>query len=139
MAQPQAQWPGQTPIVHVVEDNVVRMALDASVLDVAEMLTSANIGVVVLGDETTTEGIVSERDVVRAVAERRDPLATRAIDVGHRQLVWCDVSATVAEVADEMMEQYVRHVLVERDGVLVGVVSARDVLGVYASAEEVVA
>lgn len=34
-----------------------------------------------------------------------------------------------------MMEHYVRHVLVEHDGRLVGIVSARDVLGAYVSAD----
>jgi CBS domain-containing protein len=32
-----------------------------------------------------------------------------------------------------MMEHYIRHMLVERDGALAGVVSARDLLGVYTS------
>lgn len=53
----------------------------------------------------------------------------------HRELVWCDASATIAEVATEMMEHDVRHVLVEDDGRLVGVVPARDLLGAYASAD----
>ena len=43
--------------------------------------------------------------------------------------------ATVAEVAQQMMTSYVRHVLVEDDGELVGVVSARDLLGTYATAD----
>ena len=30
-----------------------------------------------------------------------------------------------------MMQQYIRHVLVEEDGVLIGVVSARDLLSAY--------
>jgi CBS domain-containing protein len=34
-----------------------------------------------------------------------------------------------------MMDRYVRHVLVEEDGSLVGIVSARDVLGAYAAAD----
>ena len=51
--------------------------------------------------------------------------------------MWCDESATVGEVATEMMEQYVRHVLVERDGDLIGIVSARDLLGAFAAAMEV--
>jgi CBS domain-containing protein len=49
--------------------------------------------------------------------------------------VWWDAEATVPEVAAEMMTAYVRHVLVEADGRLVGVVSARDLLGVYASGD----
>jgi len=135
----EAESAGLTPVARVVEDAVVRMVPASSVLEVAEMLSSANVGAVVLGDATTTTGIVSERDVVRAVAERRDLATTRAVEVGQVSLLWCDASSTVAEVADLMMEHYVRHVLVEEDGALVGVVSARDLLGVYASAEEVTA
>ena len=67
---------------------------------------------------------------MRAVAEQRDPIATRAIEVGHDTLVWSDITATVAEVATEMMDRYVRHVLIEDDGQFVGIVSARDLLGV---------
>ncbi|MGD1112335.1 MAG: CBS domain-containing protein, partial [Mycobacterium sp.] len=36
-------------------------------------------------------------------------------------------------VATRMMDRYIRHILVPRDGVLVGIVSARDLLGVYSS------
>ena len=64
-----------------------------------------------------------------------DPATTRASDVAHRTLVWCDAEATVTEVATEMMECYIRHVLVEEDGRLVGIVSARDLLGAYASGD----
>jgi hypothetical protein len=46
-------------------------------------------------------------------------------------LVWCDADATVAEAAVRMMECWIRHILVERAGRLVGVVSARDLLGAY--------
>jgi CBS domain-containing protein len=45
--------------------------------------------------------------------------------------VWCDADATVAEAAVRMMECWIRHILVERAGRLVGVVSARDLLGAY--------
>ena len=45
------------------------------------------------------------------------------------------IDTRLAEVAEEMCERYVRHVLVEEDGRLVGIVSARDLLGVYAAAE----
>ena len=74
---------------------------------------------------------------MRALAARRDPSATTATDIAHTEIVWCDVNSTVAAVAEEMMEQYVRHVLVEDDGRVVGIVSARDLLGAYAAGESV--
>ncbi len=124
---------GGTPIAEVFGEDIVFVGSDATLIDVAKELSEANVGVVVVGDRTKPSGVVSERDVVHAVAEGRDPGSTRASEVAHSNLLWCDVTSTVAEVTGEMMEHYVRHVLVERDGALVGVVSARDLLGAYAA------
>jgi CBS domain-containing protein len=122
--------PGSSPVSVFVGDPVVRVAADATLRDVAEALTQGNIGAVVLGDDARPAALVSERDVVHAVAVGRDP-ATPAHDVASTELVWCDADSTVEDVAGEMMDRYIRHVLVEEDGVLVGIVSARDLLGAY--------
>ena len=65
-----------------------------------------------------------------------DPTAVRAVDVASTKLVWCAADDTVDEVAVRMMDHYIRHVLVERDGELIGIVSARDLLGVYSAAAD---
>ena len=64
-----------------------------------------------------------------------NPAAVPAARVASTKLVWCGAEATVNQAAARMMDRYIRHVLVERDGVLVGIVSARDLLGVYADFE----
>ena len=126
---------GTMPVLRLVGDAVVRIRPRASLVEVTAALVDAEVGALVMGEGDEVLGIVSERDVVRAVAAGCDPSTTRAADLAHRDLVWCTSTATVAEVALEMMEHYVRHVLVEDDGRLVGVVSARDLLGVYAAAD----
>jgi CBS domain-containing protein len=127
---------GTLPISSLAGDAVLRVAPDASISEVAATLISAEVGILAVGDDDgPIEAVVSERDVVRAVAEGRDPTTTLARDVASRTVSWCDAGATVASVAEEMMEHYVRHVLVESDGSVVGIVSARDLLGAYASAE----
>lgn len=108
---------------------------DVNLFAVARTLTEADVGVLVVKDQDQTVGVVSERDVVRALGTGKDPMLTCAIDIAQQSIVWCDDTASVAEVAEEMMERYVRHVLVESDGDLTGVISARDLLGVYASAD----
>jgi CBS domain-containing protein len=115
----------------LIGDAVVFVSPGANLLDVAEVLTSNEVGAVAVGDGTRPIAVVSERDIVHALARRLPPDTTAAIDVGQRELVWCDVSSTIRTVAAEMMDRYVRHVLVERDGNLVGIVSVRDVLGAY--------
>lgn len=125
---------GTTPVMQLVEDEVIRVSPDASLEGVADLLAAGEVGALVVGDDETVSGIISERDLVHAVARRKDLRETRAGDLATSSLVWCDGDATVAEVAALMMERYVRHILVEEDGRLVGIVSARDLLGAYAMA-----
>jgi CBS domain-containing protein len=120
----------------LVGEFIAMVPLDATVIDAARTLTDAEVGLAAVGDKNEVKAVVSERDIVHAVAAGRDPATTSVLDIASTGLVWADATASVAEVAAEMAEQYVRHVLVEKDGRLVGIVSARDVLGVYASTED---
>jgi CBS domain-containing protein len=121
------------PVSILATDTVARVEPGASLGEVARAMTDADVGLLVVGRGDDVLGVVSERDIVRAVAAGDDLSATTAMDIAHTDLAWCDPSATVAEVATEMMERYVRHVLVEDGGRLVGIVSARDLLGAYAA------
>ena len=114
-------------------DPVLRVGADATIADVAKALADGDVGAVVIGDDERPAALVSERDVVRVVASGKDPASVPAAEVASTQLVWCDAEATVDQVATRMMDRYIRHVLVERDGALAGIVSARDLLGVYSS------
>lgn len=122
---------GSSSVSRLIGDTVIRIPRDATLADAARVLTGSEIGAVLIGDDDRPQALVSERDLVHAVAAGRDPALTPAVDVASTDLVWCDVDSTVDEVAVEMMDQYIRHVLVEEDGALVGIVSARDLLGAY--------
>ncbi len=124
---------GTLPISAVTGDPVARVDLDATVADTARAMVAKNVGALVIGNDSPPAALVSERDIVRAVAAGMDPDTVPAVEVASTKLVWCDADSTIDEVATQMMDRYIRHVLVERDGVLVGIVSARDVLGVYCS------
>jgi CBS domain-containing protein len=127
---------GAAPIGVYTVDAVITAPIDATLVAVASELIEDQIGLVVLGSVDDVRGVVSERDVARAVARGFDPNTTLARDVASTKIVWCQATATVREVAEQMMEEYVRHVLVEEAGRLVGIVSARDLLGAYAMSDE---
>ena len=128
--------PGSDKVSLLIGAPVARVRAEANLRDVAAVMVERCVGALVVGErQGLAAGIVSERDLVRALAEARDPLTTRAGDIASTRLLWCDADATIAEVATEMMDAYVRHILVEDRGRLVGIVSARDVLGAYASAD----
>ena len=119
------------PISALIGDDIVTVPVDATVRALAEILTDADIGAALVGTPDDAVGIVSERDVVRVIASGGDPDAVSAGEIASRELVRCEAESTVAEVALEMLEHYVRHVVVLDGGAPVGIVSARDLLGVY--------
>ncbi|AQT82900.1 histidine kinase [Mycolicibacterium litorale] len=124
---------GSIVIADLTGDQLVRVAADSTVADVAAAIADNQVGAVVIGDDERPSALVTERDVVRVVASGQDPAAVRSIDVASTQLVWCEADETVDRAAIRMTDHQIRHLLVERDGVLVGIVSARDLLGVYAT------
>ena len=125
--------PANQPISTLVSDEVVRVARQSTMADVATVIANSAVGLVVDGDGDQVDVVVSERDVVVTAASGRDLKTIPAADVESKTVLWCAATATVGEVALEMMANYVRHVLVEDYGRLLGVVSARDLLGAYAA------
>jgi CBS domain-containing protein len=111
---------------------VARISPDANLFEVAEKLAAVEVGALAVGTVDDITGIVSERDVTRALGLGEDPYQLRAGDIASESLVWCQTSATVAEAARLMSEYGVRHLLV-RDDELRGIVSARDLLHAYVS------
>jgi CBS domain-containing protein len=111
--------------------DIVAIAGSASASEAAAAMAEASVGVLVIGTPDKITGVVSERDIVRAVAERRDLDSVRAADIGSTELRWIDADDTIGDAAEEMMEDYVRHVLVRDEGRLVGVLSIRDVVSAY--------
>lgn len=123
------------PVSALSADVVAHVASTATLHEVADALAAGDIGALAVGEPGAVIGIISERDLVHALASRRDPATTTAADMANAGIIWCDAEATVTEVAEVMMTRYVRHVLLESDGHLVGIVSARDLLGAYAAAD----
>lgn len=133
----ETQIAAQTPVSALMADIIVKIPRTATIVDAADALSAGDVGLVAIIDEGKVLGVISERDVVGAIAHRTSLEATLAIDAASKNLAWCDVESTVGEVANEMTDRYIRHVLVERGGKLVGIVSARDLLGFYATEEDI--
>lgn len=98
--------------------------------EVVSLLTERRIGALVVSDDGThVDGIVSERDVVWALAERgRDLLDVPVADVMTTDVVTCALTTTVDELSSLMTEGRMRHVPVVVDGSLGGIVSIGDVV-----------
>ena len=115
----------------VTTNAVTTIGPTAAIRMAAEAIVEQSIGMLVIGTTDDVLAVVSERDIVRAVAEGHDLDAATVADIGSRELVWVDAHNTIGDAAEEMMEDYVRHTLVRDEGALVGVLSIRDILSAY--------
>ena len=123
---------GRQSVVGFVSDAITSVEPDASLRQVAEVLRDADVSLAVVAAGATLHGVVSERDIVNAVARGTDLDTTQVEAIETESLKWATETSTVDDVAEEMLENYLRHVLVgSDDGELIGVVSMRDLLTAY--------
>ncbi len=110
--------------------SVVTITPDTDVQRLLEVLAEHRIGAVVVSvDGTTVDGIVSERDIVRALADRGPNIISEPVTAIYTAEVHTvGDNAQLDDLMRIMTERRVRHLPVVRDGTLIGIVSIGDVV-----------
>lgn len=109
---------------------VVTIAREATVAQLVGLLAEHNIGaVVVSGDGHSIDGIVTERDVVRRLADRgADVLAQPVAEIMTTKVVTAGLEQSIEEAAHTMTYSRIRHLPVIEDGTLSAIISIGDVV-----------
>ena len=109
---------------------VATVGRDVPVAAALELLADRGIGALVVSpDGRTIEGIVTERDVVRALPAQGAALLDQPVSaVMTADVRTCVPSASVHDLARTMTDHRIRHVPVVEDGRMVGIVSIGDVV-----------
>ena len=96
---------------------------------VAALLHSRRVGAMVVVDGEVVVGIVSERDIVRMVAEEGGAALIRPIDICMtRDVVCATLGETVDSLLTRMTDRRIRHLPVMRDSRLAGIISIGDLV-----------
>lgn len=110
--------------------DVAIVLLGTPLSEVVALLAEKRIGAtVVCDDDQRVKGIISERDIVRALAERGAAVLTDPVDAHMtKEVKTCLESDTVAWLMEAMTSRRFRHMPVVKDGRLIGIVSIGDVV-----------
>lgn len=102
----------------------------ASLADAAKLLAEKRIGaVLILGADRRLVGIISERDIVQALAARGAAALDEQVSQSMtRRVETCNESETVGSIMERMTNGKFRHVPVVEQGRVVGIVSIGDVV-----------
>jgi CBS domain-containing protein len=103
---------------------------DAKLLDIVTSLASKRIGaIVIVGEKGELAGIISERDVIQALAKSSEAVLEDSVSKHMtREVVTCQESTTIDEMMELMTQGRFRHVPVIEDGALIGIISIGDVV-----------
>jgi CBS domain-containing protein len=110
--------------------SVATISPDATLADASHMLAQKKIGaIVVTGTGMSVAGILSERDIVRAMSERGAAALDRSVgDTMTRTVVTCTEADTIGNLMERMTAGKFRHLPVVENGRLVGIMSIGDVV-----------
>src|SRR6266496_4095157 len=123
---------------HAMTESPKTVTADASAGEAAQVMKSADVGVVPVVEDGEPVGLITDRDlVIRVLAEGKDPVEVRAGDIATRAPISVTPDMRLSE-ARELMEQHqVRRLPVVKGRQLVGILSIGDVSWADASTREV--
>ena len=108
-------------------------ATNVPLASVAELMWKQQTGSVVIREGQRIVGIVTERDVLRTVAAGKDAASVLVGDVMTTDIITTSPDTSVRDAARTMAQHWIRHLPVVENGQLVGIISQRDITGVFAA------
>jgi CBS domain-containing protein len=120
-------------VMQILKDkgaDVVTMTADETIAQAAQVLRERRIGaIVVIGPRGELQGILSERDVVRCLAQRgAESLDERVGAVMTSPVITCEGDTSLEDLMRLMTNRRIRHLPVVRNGRLGGIISIGDVV-----------
>jgi CBS domain-containing protein len=119
------------PVSEIMSPIGATVGADTTLRQAAVKMGQYHTGAAVVMDQALPgPGIVTERDVLRALAEGADPDDAVVADYMHSKLIAASPSWPATQAAEAMMKHHIRHIVVFEEEHLVGILSMRDVIKV---------
>jgi CBS domain-containing protein len=123
--------PANDPVSTLIQRPALLVHLDDTLRRLAETFSEEFVGAAVV-KATSPPALVSERDVLGALAAGADPDETLVRDIMTEDVAVAAPTDRIIDVTFRMLADQIRHMPVLEDGVVIGVVSGRDALRVLA-------
>ncbi len=111
---------------------ILAVGPDHTLRDAATKMTEKGTGAaLVFDEESPAPRIITERDVLTAVGQGKDPDTAKVADHMSDSVISAPPDWSLERAAEEMVKLGIRHLVVVDQGELVGVLSMRDIVRVW--------
>ena len=116
-------------INHIMTKNIISIESNASVSEVASMMTKNEVGAVVVTKQGKPVGIITEVDILKrcCIAKVCNQVCI-AKEVMSTPLITIEADASLGEAAKMMTDHKIRRLLVTEGGKIVGLITEKDLL-----------
>lgn len=121
-------------ISEIMTKAAVTDSADDTLAQACDKMRHAQTSSMLVMDGDRLVGIVTERDVVKTVAQGLDPKQTSLKDIMTTDIVTIGPMTTLKEAANIMATKWIRHLPILEGSKVVGMISQRDLTGVLAGA-----
>jgi CBS domain-containing protein len=117
-------------IQDVMDTELLTIAPETTLREAAQRMSGRNVGAALLLDVAIGSylGIITERDLLNAIAAGDDPDIQRVADSATSNIVTVSADASLEQAAEKMIKGGFRHLLVVTNGDAIGIVSMRDLI-----------
>ena len=110
-----------------MKNNVIVVDKNTTLRDVAKIMTENNVGSVIVVDNGKPIGIITERDIVRAIGRNKD-LNNKAEEIMTSSLITIKEDSPITGALSLMRSYNIRHLpVIDNEGNLKGIISIRDI------------
>jgi len=120
-----------TNVAQLMSRDISVIGEEASIAQAAQQMLANHIGSLLVERDGNYEGIITETDIVRAVAEGSTLVGVVVRDMMSSPIISVDHRYTPHLARDMMADRRIRHLAVTVDGAIAGVVSVRDLLAYF--------
>jgi CBS domain-containing protein len=120
---------GSMNIKDVMSTDMLNVNPGNTLREAAQRMSERNAGAAIVADEMGRRpGIITERDILNAIAGNQDPDKQQVGDNATADVVTVPADSPVEEAVEKMMDGDFRHLLVVHGEEVVGLVSMRDLV-----------
>ncbi|MEM0139177.1 MAG: CBS domain-containing protein [Ferroplasma sp.] len=116
-------------IKNIMQKQPVYISEQSTIIDGAKKMHDSNKGSLLIGEPSILKGIVTERDIIKAIAEGKKVTDRIMAIATTNNLIFIDESALITKAAVLMSKHNIRHLIVKNtEGMVSGILSTRDLL-----------